>query len=382
MKMESTEGAMPSKVGKGSLGLAVAVFLVGCLLFNANADTVTITQTVDGVTWQLMIDTAAMTARLGTGAGKVSAEASSMAVLKGMPGSLVVPSSFMIDGESYVTSIVEERAFARDRAGILHNITFPLDLGGVKFRDHVFIGSSISNILFKGPSCASPGSGQKRFKIVLSGSGALEDDKSIIRGCSGVNHVVVGPNVIVDNVNTLANFFDAATGAKIFVPRNSQNMTWNGSHEISLGGVDNSAVYYGPSESFDLAMYDTYATFTPITAEGLAYALSLAQTFETGFGLDTRIAITNRINMTTAVAEPKLQNVTLTSPPWYMTFAVQTQAQLDNVLAVVQEDIPVIIDIDGATEDVCVPEGRQVAILAKGGWTFGKKHKGLIIQFK
>ena len=85
----------------------------------------------------------------------------------------------------------------------------------------------------------------------------------------------------------------------------------------------------------------------------------------------------------TRLGEDVLQNVTLEAPPWYLTFAVKNQTQLDNVLSAVSADTPIVIDIQGAGKNqITVPEGRKVAILAKSGWTFGAKPNGLTITFK
>lgn len=368
------------KVSKGLFGVTFGLFLIGGFVPDANAATVTVTQTVDNVKWQLILDTFERTAQLGVGTAASGKEAACMAVLDGMPSCLQVPSKFTIEGRNYTVNSVASRAFPRDRAGKLYNVIFPLDVD-TTIGKNVFVLSSISNILFRGsqssqgePSCST---------LTLPDLETPEYSQSIVRGCTKIKSIVVGPNVRVDSPDKLDNLFNVATNAVLVVPRNEGNMSWNGSHEVSLGGENNSVVYYGPSEAFDMEMYDTYATFIPNTEEGLTQVLGLAQTFKTAFNFDVRIAIKKRINMTAEVIESMLQSVTLVgAPPWYITFAVRTQAQLDYVLSVVQVDIPVIIDMDGATEDIVVPEGRQVAILAKGGWTFGKKHKGLVIHFK
>ena len=82
------------------------------------------------------------------------------------------------------------------------------------------------------------------------------------------------------------------------------------------------------------------------------------------------------------ITESMLQNVTLDTPPWYLTFAVKNQTQSNNILAAVSVDTPIIIDIEKSEEDIVVPDGRQVAILAKGGWKFGIKHKGLVVSLR
>ena len=65
----------------------------------------------------------------------------------------------------------------------------------------------------------------------------------------------------------------------------------------------------------------------------------------------------------------------------YLMFAVTSQAQLDSLLAVISPDILVMVDIDGVSEQITIPEGRRVAIIANGGWTF-RKRNGFVIMFR
>ena len=390
MKQQTKAMMKVHKIGNRNFGLTAAIFAAGCLAFGAKAGTVTTTQTVDGVKWQLVINTSShadlRTARLGIGANINTSEAARMAVLEGLPERLIVPSIFTIDGIDYPVTEVAARSFARNRTGKVYDIVFPLDID-ILFKANVFISSSISNILFKGSSTVAGGAAVQTYSTLtlpaLAGD-APDYTQSIVSSCAGVNAIVVGPNVKVDDKGKLANLFPAATGAVLLVPRNVGNMSWDGSDQIALGGTGNTVAYYGPAEAFDIEMHDTYVTFIPNTANGLSDALGWAQTFKTAFDIDSRINITNRLEMTAAVTEAMLQNVTLAAPPWYITFAVQTQTQLDNALAAVQADVPVIIDIDGATENIVVPDNREVAILAKGGWTFRKKltSTGIVISFK
>ena len=388
MNQQTKEMVKRHKACKRSFWLTAALLAAGCLVLGANAGTVTVTQTVDNVKWQLVINTSShadlRTARLGIGANINTSEAARMAVLEGLPERLIVPSIFTIDGIDYPVTEVAARSFARNRTGKVYDIVFPLGID-TAFYANVFLASSISNILFKGSSTVAGGAAAQTYSTLalpgLAGD-APNYTQSIVSGCADVNAIVAGPNVKVDDLSKLANLFSATTGARLLVPRNAGNMSWDGSDQIALGGTDNSVVYYGPAEAFDIEMHDTYVTFIPNTANGLSDALGWAQTFKTAFDLDSRINITNRLEMAAAVTESMLQNVTLAAPPWYITFAVQTQAQLDNALAAVQVDVPVIIDIDGATEDIVVPNNREVAILAKSGWTFGKRRTGIVISFK
>lgn len=201
--------------------------------------------------------------------------------------------------------------------------------------------------------------------------------------CTSLKMILMGQNTKSSNLSS-------ATGAKamlyedsnvdMFVPANGH---WDG---LVTGGTNNKVWYYGATNEFNLAIDDTKmtATFTPTTENAFTNIISWASTFKSAFGLDTVVAITNRIEMTEGVeiTEAMLQNVSLEAPPWYLTFAVKNQTQLNNVLAAVSADVPIIIDIEGAGKNqITVPNGCKVAILAKSGWTFGKKQNGLIISF-
>jgi hypothetical protein len=207
--------------------------------------------------------------------------------------------------------------------------------------------------------------------------------RSFAGSCTSLKMILMGQNTKSSNLSS-------ATGTKamlyqdsnvdMFVPANGH---WDG---LVTGGENNKVWYYGATNEFNLAIDDTKmtATFTPTTENAFTNIISWASTFKSAFDLDTVVAITNRIEMTEGVeiTEAMLQNVTLEAPPWYLTFAVKNQTQLNNVLAAVSADVPIIIDIEGAGKNqITVPNGRKVAILAKSGWTFGKKLNGLFISF-
>lgn len=166
------------------------------------------------------------------------------------------------------------------------------------------------------------------------------------------------------------------TGCKVFVPANGK---WDG---LSVGGTDNEIIWYGENQDLDLSVDETEMTLTatPKTEAAFTSVLAVAPVFKEHFGLDTHIAITNRIAMTASVTEEMIQSVTLDVPPWYITFKVNDQEQLENVLAAVPADIPFIIDIsDAGKNQFAVPQGRTVAILANSEWTFGRKLDGFVI---
>ena len=201
--------------------------------------------------------------------------------------------------------------------------------------------------------------------------------------CTSLKMILMGQNTKSSNLSSATDtkaMLYQDSNVDMFVPANG---CWDG---LVTGGANNKVWYYGPTNEFDLAIDDTKmtATFTPTTENAFTNIISWTSTFKSAFDLNTVVAITNRIEMAEGVeiTEAMLQNVTLEAPPWYLTFAVKNQAQLDNVLAAVSADVPIIIDIEGAGKNqITVPNGRKVAILAKGGWTFGKKLNGLVISF-
>jgi hypothetical protein len=170
-------------------------------------------------------------------------------------------------------------------------------------------------------------------------------------------------------------FFSGVSGATAFAPR----------CEKTYAGTKNTVYYYGPNEPFDMA-FDLEAgkvTVTPTTEEYLVKAIEWAKTFKSDFFLDTTINITNSIGASVSVTAEQLQNVTFQTPPWFLRFAVDSQAQLDNILAAVSTDTPIIIELTKLNTPITVPEGREVAILAKSNMTFDKKRRnGLVISLR
>ena len=197
--------------------------------------------------------------------------------------------------------------------------------------------------------------------------------------------VLFGPNVRLSVQGTHEGLFSSSTdtsisGCTVFLPSAQGTLREESAYNSPSR---NKFIRYGAGadKDLDFEFSDDSITAYPKTEEAFMDVLANAANFKR-FGLDTKIAITSRIEMTATITESMLQSVTLETPPWYVTFKVTSQAQLDNVLSAVSADIPIIIDIEGSGKNqITVPEGRKVAILAKSGWTFGKKQNGLIISF-
>ena len=209
---------------------------------------------------------------------------------------------------------------------------------------------------------------------------------SLAKNCASLKMVLMGQNTKASGKKPWdANYYMLAgdEGVQALVPANGY---WDG---LEVGGKDggeaNKVWYYGPTNELDLVIDDAKmeATFTPTTENALTNVIAWAPLLKEHFDLDTVISITNHIDSSFELSDAMLQNVTISAKLWFLTFNVQSQAQLDNVLAAISVDTPVIIDIEGAGRNqITVPEGRKVAILVKGGWTFGEKPKGIVITFR
>jgi hypothetical protein len=111
----------------------------------------------------------------------------------------------------------------------------------------------------------------------------------------------------------------------------------------------------------------------------LQAVLDNAGRFKEYFGLDTRIAVTNTLASTVTLSDDVLQNVTFVT---YVTFAANTQDQLDAIFAAIPVAMPIVVDATGASNTINVPAGRNVAVLVPGGGKYGPKQKGLKIIMK
>ena len=209
-----------------------------------------------------------------------------------------------------------------------------------------------------------------KMKALLM-TGALGNSSASPLGNTGVKTIIFTNTGFNNNLHD-SYFFRFVSGATAFAPR----------CENTYAGPKNTVYYYGPNEPFDMA-FDLEAgkvTVTPTTEEYLVKAIEWAKTFKSDFFLDTTINITNSIGASVSVTAEQLQNVTFQTPPWFLRFAVDSQAQLDNILAAVSTDTPIIIELTKLNTPITVPEGREVAILAKSNMTFDKKRYGLVIS--
>lgn len=363
--------------------MAAAVIVAGMIDAKAAfTESATFTDEND-VVWTVTLDTSNNTALIGNGTGltgSIGNAAISSSAYPAAGGKVVtIPSSITVDGTEYKVTTLGVKAFQNIPLGA--GVLIPGTVTTIG--NYAFYQCKVLNYCLKGPDSAAAGAAQSDWQTVAS-SAKYSSWKTSAR-----RFIFVGPNVRCGSRNPFLDPDGSASSLTVLIPSRSDNTTWDnsttGTGNDDFGGGEKTTIYrYGPDKEFDLLMGDTQVTAIPTTEGSLTNVLNWAQTFKSAFGLDTKIAITNRIAMTGSVqiTEEMLQSMTLEAPPWYLTFQVTSQAELDNVLAAVSVDTPIIIDIEGAGRNqITVPDGRKVAILAKSGWTFGRKQLGLIISF-
>lgn len=268
---------------------------------------------------------------------------------KGLAGNLVVPSTVRLVGTSSFT-----------RTGITRAIVNATQDGSTIIGSQAFFGCGS----LKG--------------VLLNGSGNVNMYQPFY-GAAALKLVVFGPRIVRAN-NSTSPFFNV-NGCRIFY--SASQTSWDAESNWN----NNEVIKYGAGQDFDMEFSDTenVVTVYPTTETSVTNALAWAPLFKDALGYDMKIAITNRIEVSQSleITESMLQSVTLETPPWYLTFAVKNQEQLDNVFAAVSVDTPIIIDIEGSGKNqITVPNGRKAAILAKSGCTFGRKLNGIIISFR
>ena len=364
-----------TKSNKGLEGMKTALLAVAAssaLIMSANADTIVTNHvSLSGVSWAYTIDDAENKAvTLVSGAtlldGTTSVDAS------------LIPWTFTADDVQYTVTKVGASAFFGKTwlVGCLTVPDFVTEIG-----DSAFGFSSegyLSGLITLGAGVTKIGS--KAFKNQKSTTGILIKGNVTSIGNQAFGWAYALKNVLFANSSTTATLSQFLQGEgvtpKVFAP---SGITFNSSDTSHV-----TIVRYGAGQDVDMDfdMAENRVTITPATELMLTNAIAwAANPFRSVYGLDTTISITNRISTSVAISESMLQDVTFKAPPWYLTFAVTTQAQLDNTLAAVSTDVPIIADITGAKEEITVPAGRSVAILTPGGATFNYHPRGLTISF-
>ena len=316
------------------------------------------TNEIDGVKWRFRIDTSKNRALLGVGINSGSDVESNWGTTSksSFPAVADFPSSFTVDGVNYTLSSIGDRSFIRYPS--ITDISIPVSIPGSFFYIYqcaFYECKKLENVYFKGPSS------QYATLIPYSNAFGL---------CTAMKYILLSPTLRKHKDYDLK--LVSSSGATIVAPLNSDNTSWV---DNAIDGTENSMLFYSEMDEAAKTI-----TFTATNTTTLAAALEAVAPIKSRFGFSTVISITNRIDEITAIPEEAVPHTTFDLRSW-VTFKVTTQKQLENTLAAVPVDSPVIIDPTGATEMLTVPSGRAVFVRCDEGDSISKKITGLKIRF-
>ena len=316
------------------------------------------TNEIDGVKWRFRIDTSKNRALLGVGINSGSDVESNWGSISktSFPAKADFPSTFTVDGVNYTLSSIGDRSFIRYPS--ITDISIPVSIPGSFFYIYqcaFYECEKLENVYFKGPS---------------SQYATLIPYEQIFGLCKAMKYILVSPTLRKHKDYDLK--LKSSSRATIVAPLNSDNTSWENN---VIEGAENSMLFYSEMDEAAKTI-----TFTPTNTTTLAAALDAVAPIKSRFGFSTVISITNRIDEITAIPEEAVPHTTFDLHSW-VTFKVTTQKQLENTLAAVPADSPVIIDPTGATEMLTVPSGRAVFVRCDEGDSISKKITGLKIRF-
>ena len=201
---------------------------------------------------------------------------------------------------------------------------------------------------------------------------------STFQNCTSLKVVLLGKNTKQFETGTFCN---NSTGCKVFVPANGM---WD---NLNLGGTDNVKIPYGAGKDLDLLIDENAGTITatPTIEDRLVQVLEAAPVFKAQFGLNTRINVTNTIEMTSGSITSEMLNA-VEFNTLLLTFKVNTKAALESVLVAVPESPHLFLAIDAsdAKEELTLPQGREIYVRVSAEGRQGKytpKVNGLLITF-
>jgi len=141
-------------------------------------------------------------------------------------------------------------------------------------------------------------------------------------------------------------------------------------------------IYYGPGRGVDIVVNAARneLTATPTNATRLVTMMEAAPLFREHFGLDTRISVTNTIDLAgVTITEAMTSAVTFDR----LMFSAKTQALLNAILDAFPATTPVSIDPTGLTENMVIPETyNNVHVKTVPGVTIKRTSSGFMLIVK
>ena len=215
--------------------------------------------------------------------------------------------------------------------------------------------------------------------LLVCGAGQV-NVTSLNSGNAEIKVFFAGPDTTAGGRSGANKAFSSSAGVRAFIPEKSAWKTnANPPADLPLYGV---VLYYGAGLPLDLTLErdKNVLTATTATAHAFTNVLVAASTFKSEWNIDTRINLTNAIE----VAEGTLTDDMLAGVAFdSLMFNVKTQAQLDMVMAATAGlSVPLAIDPTGAKEEMTLPADRKVWVLLSGEGKYRPHIDGLTIIFR
>ena len=361
--------------GKAAIS-AAAIAATAIIPFAANAawSPMSYVKQLNGVEWHIRIDEDLHTASIGTNLTSVGIKdsagtyAPNFAVVPALSGKWILPEEFTIDGVSYQVTMIGNRALME--GADVTSLTFPSGVGHL-YNCVAYGRKKLKSLCFKGPATVASGTQPTVTLSTEDGTG------QVFAQCNALKTIFVGPNIKASNSVTHTPRFPNSTGYTLFLPRNSGNMTWN---SYTALGTNPNVIYYGPNEELEFQLGDTMVTAMVRTTGALTNLLNQVATFKNDFGLDTRISVTNTLDLTgVTIDSTAVSGVTFDR----LMFSAKTQAQLNAILGAFPATTPISIDPTGLTENMVIPETyNNVYVKTVPGVTIKRTVSGLMIIVK
>ena len=349
--------------------VAIAASVATPMVANAAWSSTPLVKYVNGVEWRICIDEDAHLASIGTNLTTSGGSDYSInyATEPALSGKWVLPEDFTIDGVNYHVTTLGNRAFLH--CDDVTSLTFPSGVGYL-YNCVAYGRSKLKSLCFKGPDTVASGT---QNTVTLE---TADSTGQVFAKCSGLKTIFVGPNIKAASNVARTPRFPGSSNYTVFLPRSSDNMTWNAYDAL---GTNPTVVYYGPNEEMEFKMAKTTLTATVRTASALTNVLNYATTFKDDFELNTRISVTNAIDLTgVTITEQMVSGVTFDR----LMFSVKTQAELNNIINTFPSSTPISIDPSEITENLTIPASRKIHVLLSETDAVRLKVKGFMIIVK
>lgn len=325
----------------------------------------------NGVEWYFLIDEDAHIASIGTNLTTTGYSDASLcrATPTALSGKWILPEGFTIDGITYQVTTIGNRALMSDCT--YTSLTFPSGVTNL-FNCVSYGRKQLVSLCFKGPVTVAAGT--QTFSTLKT----ADSTGQVFAQCNALKTVFVGPNIKAHSNINYTPRFPNSTAYTIFLPRSGDNATWN---SYSALGTNPNVIYYGPDEELDFKMGETALTATVRTANALTNVLNHVATFKNDFGLDTKINVTNSIEVASdLITAENMQYATFNS----LVLKVTTKEQLTGILSVIPDSVPLAIDASDAKVELTLPQGREIYVRVSAEGRQGKytpKVNALMITF-